>query len=178
MTRDTAARTALGGICAVATAVALLRRRYVVVTVEGESMTPTLVAGDRVVVRRTGLAAVRSGQLVVAGPPTGERWDRLPLPEWLIKRAVAVPGDRVPKDAGPALGAPDGERVPDGRLVLLGDNPNRSLDSRHLGYFASGQLLGVVVRRIPRSAAGAGRIPSSPGRGRAVPGRTHSAWRT
>lgn len=179
MTREPAALTALGAGCAVAGAVALVRRRYVVVTVEGESMTPTLADGDRVVVRRTRLAAVRSGQLVVSGPPAGERWDRLPMPAWLIKRAVAVPGDRVPKDVGPALRALAEERVPDGRLVLLGDNPRRSLDSRQCGYFTSGQLLGVVVRRLPRTAAGDGRSPSLPGHdGRAVPGRINPPWRT
>lgn len=157
MTRS-AALTTLGAGCAAASAVvatvALIHRRYIVVTVEGESMIPTLADGDRVVVRRARLAAVRSGQLVVSGPPTGERWDRHPLPAWLIKRAAAVPGDRVPRDAGPALRALAEERVPDGRLVLLGDNPGRSLDSRQCGYFTSGQLLGVVVRRLPRATAG------------------------
>ncbi|GHA82254.1 hypothetical protein GCM10010330_40610 [Streptomyces tendae] len=174
-----AALTALGAGCAVAGAVALARHRYVVVTVEGESMSPTLADGDRVVVRRARLAAVRSGRLVVSGPPSGERWDHLPLPMWLIKRAVAVPGDRVPKDAGPALRALTEERVPAGRMVLLGDNPLRSLDSRQCGYFTSGQLLGVVVRRLPHTASGNSRSRSSPGHGgRAVPGRTDPPWRT
>lgn len=164
---------------AVAGAVALVRRRYLVVTVQGESMSPTLTDGDRVVVRRAPLTAVRSGRLVVSGPPSGERWDHLPLPAWLIKRAVAVPGDRVPKDAGPALRALAEERVPAGRMVLLGDNPLQSLDSRQCGYFTSGQLLGVVVRRLAPTAAGHSRSRSSPGHGgRAVPGRTNPPWRT
>ncbi|CAM5356982.1 hypothetical protein GCM10010261_14090 [Streptomyces pilosus] len=179
MTWAPAVLTALGVGCAVAGAVALVHCRYVVVTVEGDSMTPTLADGDRVVVRRTRLAAVRSGQLVVSGPPTGERWNHLPLPAWLIKRAAAVPGDRVPKDAGPALRVLAEDRVPDGRLVLLGDNPRRSLDSRHCGYFTSGQLLGVVVRRLPRAAAGDGRPLPPPGHdGRTVPGRINPPWRT
>lgn len=174
-----AALATLGAGCALALAAALVRRRYVVVTVEGASMMPTLADGDRVVVRRTRLAAVRTGQLVVSGPPSGARWSRAPLPAWLVKRAVAVPGDRVPKEAGPALVNLAEDRVPEGRLVLLGDNPARSLDSRHCGYFGADQLLGVVVRRLPGAGRPAHRPPPPPGRdGRAVPGRTDPSWGT
>jgi signal peptidase I len=33
-------------------------------------------------------------------------------------------------------------------LVLLGDNPDWSYDSRQFGYFPAERLLGVVVRTI------------------------------
>ncbi|WP_255950028.1 S26 family signal peptidase [Streptomyces odontomachi] len=38
--------------------------------------------------------------------------------------------------------------VPPGRLVLLGDNPGVSFDSRHLGCLPCERVLGTVVRRL------------------------------
>jgi hypothetical protein len=37
-------------------------------------------------------------------------------------------------------------------FIILGDNPDRSYDSRHAGPVAGGLLVGVVVRRIAGSA--------------------------
>jgi signal peptidase I len=34
-------------------------------------------------------------------------------------------------------------------LVLLGDNPAASFDSRQAGFFPAERLLGAVVRRLP-----------------------------
>jgi len=125
------------GIGAATAAWAVLRRRFVAVTVEGLSMRPTLAPGDRVLVRRARLDAVRPGQIVVLGNP-----------DLMIKRVVAVPGDPVP-DLGATGVAGSGERtVPPGKLVVLGDNPAFSLDSRRLGYLPGERLLGVVVRRL------------------------------
>ncbi|MCQ0009633.1 S26 family signal peptidase [Actinomadura madurae] len=61
--------------------------------------------------------------------------------------------------------------VPDGRLLVLGDNPDRSLDSRHYGYLSGDGVLGVVVRRLeppgkePVRHRAAGRRVSRPSRG-------------
>ncbi|WP_018352563.1 S26 family signal peptidase [Longispora albida] len=132
------------GLVVLAGVVVFLRLRFVAVTVEGLSMEPTFAAGDRVLVRRVRVGAVRAGQVVVARPPEG-----LPGAGWLIKRAVAVPGDVVPREAVAALRDVPEERVPAGALVLLGDNAAVSFDSRKCGYFLEGQLLGVAVRRLP-----------------------------
>ncbi|MFE7543326.1 S26 family signal peptidase [Streptomyces platensis] len=132
-------------------AVALIRSRYLVVTVEGSSMVPTLADGDRVLVHRTPLAAISAGRLVVTEPPTGGRWGAIRPSRWLIKRAAAVPGDPVPRDGAPALRDLPEKRVPQGRIVLLGDNPEESLDSRFCGYFRDEQIVGVVIRRLPRA---------------------------
>ncbi|WP_163569602.1 S26 family signal peptidase [Fodinicola feengrottensis] len=51
-------------------------------------------------------------------------------PPWLIKRAVALPGDVVPAEVPHLAGA----RVPADRFVVLGDNSARSYDSRRVGY--------------------------------------------
>jgi signal peptidase I len=131
----------------VAVAVVLVRRRFVMVTVRGPSMLPTLKAGDRVLVRRTEVGKLRRGQLAVAGE-NGRSADG--SQEWVIKRVAAVPGDPRPACL-PDTADPAG-RVPDGHYVLLGDNAAVSYDSRERGYFTAGQLLGVVVRGYARRA--------------------------
>jgi signal peptidase I len=124
-----------------ATGLPRLRHTFTVVTVNGESMSPTYLPGDRVLVRRVRL--VRREQCVVfAEEPAG------PGPSWVLKRVVAVPGDPVPRDGMPALRAVPDTVVPAGHLVVLGDNPAHSYDSRHHGYVMVERLLGVVSRRM------------------------------
>ena len=134
-----------------------VRRRLVVVTVVGESMLPTYRTGDRVVVRRTDLAQVRPGDVVVIEepddgggwvrrPPFGARATDLDSRQWMIKRVVAVPGDPAPVQDLPPMAA--GPAVPVGAFVVRGDNANRSYDSRQLGYFPADRLLGVVARTV------------------------------
>jgi signal peptidase I len=131
-------------VAAVAVAAAVVvtldrvRRRWAVVTVDGVSMAPTLTHGDRVLVRRVGPSALRTGHVVVLQQHSdGQVWDTAPLPvravggsRWYIKRIAAAPGDPVPPEA------------------VLGDNRGRSTDSRFWGYAPVDRVLGVVVRRM------------------------------
>jgi signal peptidase I len=125
---------------------AVLRHRWVVVTVHGPSMLPTFRDSDVLLVRRCDAAAVSVGQVVVVESPryrpqatgAGPRVHR-----WLIKRLAAVAGDPVP--AGVA-GATDA--VPAGALIVLGDS--RGHDSMVFGPLPADHLLGVVVRRLGR----------------------------
>lgn len=128
-----------------------LRLRWLTVTVAGPSMLPALRPGDRVLVRRTRAGRVQTGQVVVLDAESGP----------IIKRVAAAPGDPVPPGlgavntglgAGPGArgdGVLTGGRVPPGRLVLLGDNPGRSVDSRQHGYYDAAHLVGVAVRPLP-----------------------------
>jgi signal peptidase I len=115
------------------------RRRWMIVMVDGPSMEPSLVAGDRIRVRRVPPAAVRTGDVVVAVRPA-------PGPRRLIvKRAAAGPGDPIPP--GVALGSEQpGDVVPTGRYVLLGDNLADSCDSRVFGYLPAEHIVGVARR--------------------------------
>ncbi|MET9451121.1 S26 family signal peptidase [Streptomyces cinerochromogenes] len=123
--------------------------RLLVVTVRGPSMTPTHHHGDRLLVRRT--RTVRRGQVVVVLRPRSPaiwREDRhSPL---IVKRVAAVPGEPVPPGSVPPLAEGHAGRVPPGRVVLLGDNAAASVDSRQLGFFPLGDVLGVVTRSLPR----------------------------
>ncbi|MGC0313408.1 S26 family signal peptidase [Kitasatospora acidiphila] len=143
----------------------IARRLLVVVTVRGASMLPVFCDGERVLVLRA--KSLTAGQVVVIAAPAlrertaaqprqlgirGLRTGALDGRRWVIKRVAALPGDQVPPAArsGPAGSGP----VPPGRLVLLGDNPAASLDSRQYGYFPAGQVLGRVVRRLPSPPRG------------------------
>ncbi|MFF5208607.1 signal peptidase I [Streptosporangium sp. NPDC000396] len=130
------------------------RRRYMVITVNGVSMMPTLTDGDRVLVRRRRIDQVSRGDVVVLEPPLDSSGRFMPGPpasdgrHWNIKRVVALPGDPVP--AG--VPADDGvDRVPSGTVVVFGDNPD-SVDSRQRGFFPADRLLGVALRRLGGSA--------------------------
>jgi signal peptidase I len=150
----------LGGLVVVAglgCAIFALRRRVAIVTVAGPSMQPTLSTGDRVLVRRAGLADLRSGQIVVVERPAPDgTWVTAPPSgwsakgrEWLIKRLAAVPGDPSPGGLADGSGAGD-VLVPAGQFAVLGDNAASSLDSRSFGYIPAERLLGVMVRALER----------------------------
>lgn len=128
-------------VVALVTWVVVLRGRLLVVTVRGVSMEPTYRSGDRLLVRRLRLNQVRTGQVVVVRVPGAGPDD--PTDGRMVKRAVAVPGDPVPPD----IPVPE-PIVPEGRLLILGDNLARSNDSRRLGYLPADALIGVVLRPI------------------------------
>jgi signal peptidase I len=120
------------------------RRLLILTTVDGSSMTPALRSGDRVLVRRT--RRPRRGQVALlrypplpSGAPTGE--------QLLLKRVVAVAGDRLPAEwADPDVHGLGGAVVPGGCAVVLGDNRPASWDSRHYGFVPRERVVGVVVR--------------------------------
>lgn len=132
---------------AVALAVLVLRRFFAVVQVVGISMEPTFHTGDRLLVRRRRLSRLRVGDVVVferppGWPVAGEFASRR---QWMVKRVAALPGDPVPAQVTTAVAE---RRVGQGRLVVLGDNPAFSFDSRQFGLLPADRLLGVVLRRM------------------------------
>jgi signal peptidase I len=128
-----------------------------IVRVESGSMAPTLADGDLVLLERDADGLRRRDVVVVRHPDTGEQ---------LIKRAVALGGDRVNIEDGVLLvnGAPvcepsiDPDRidgvffqtvtVPAGQVFLLGDDRQSSIDSRDFGPLGAGEVLGLVRTRL------------------------------
>jgi signal peptidase I len=129
----------LAAACLLLALVVRLRRTYSIIRVDGDSMAPTLVDGDRLLARRVLPADLRRDQIAVVDNPLigGERF--------LIKRITALPGDAVPPEA---RGVIHDDRVPEGRLVLLGDNPHGSFDSRVFGFFPISDVHVVTIRRM------------------------------
>lgn len=163
----TALCAASGAAAAVGLATLGVRRGLLVATVSGRSMEPALRSGDRLLVLRT--ARVRPGQIVVvrarvprldAPPPEAETTVAVEPSAaeleshaahgglLLVKRVAAVGGDPVPREACPALRDAPEEAVPRGALVVLGDNPPLSWDSREFGYVRPGECVGVAIRRM------------------------------
>ncbi len=136
------------------TAGVVLRRAFLVTTVEGSSMAPTLRSGDRLLVRRT--KDPRPGQVVVFHYPDFLKAKAPPDKRsslYLIKRAVAVPGDQLAPDWGwPDLRHISGQTVPPGSYVVLGDNRETSFDSRTEGYVIRERLVGVMIRHMADQA--------------------------
>lgn len=134
---------AMIGIAVLAVGVVAARRLFMVVDVTGDSMSPRLLHGDRLLVRRT--RRLRAGAIVVAHHQDGGRRSAAAT-AWLVKRLAALPGDTVPESV---VAAVDGgaRYVPAGMSVLLGEHAD-SVDSRRWGFVPLSDIEGVVVRRL------------------------------
>lgn len=147
---------ALAGVAFVA-----LGFQFSVLRVSSSSMQPTLCTNDVVMVRR--LIADPSdlglrGRVVIARHGSGEP---------IVKRAIALPGDKVQwTDSSVAVNyqtlrepyaCTSGRSVADlhlsakeitlnsGQLYVLGDNRNVSQDSRTYGAISISDVIGVVI---------------------------------
>jgi signal peptidase I len=148
--------------------VALLLRWTVVEPrwIPSGSMLPTLQLQDRVRVEKLSPRfghGPRTGSIVVFHPPAALQQTGYDPGAALIKRVVAVAGDRVEVKEGrlwrngiPA--EPDWARepmdyaleplvVPAGQVLVLGDNRNASLDSHLWGPLPDSDLIGTAIWR-------------------------------
>jgi signal peptidase I len=132
---------------AVAVAIAAARCLFLITTVDGTSMEPTLRSGDRLLVRRT--KRVRPGQVVVFRFAELIDAEARRSRSYQVKRAVAVPGDRLPaRWEFPDIHRIAGTVVPRGSFVVLGDNREVSWDSRHHGLVRRDRFVGVMIRHL------------------------------
>ncbi|TWP52155.1 peptidase S24 [Lentzea tibetensis] len=115
--------------------IGFLRRRFMLVTVRGDSMMPTLRPDQRVLVR---LGRPFSADDVVVFRTAAEHVSLM------IKRVAAAPGEAVPDDMRDVVGD---VVVPDGFVLVRGDNP-LSVDSRTFGYLPADAVVGLV--RTPK----------------------------
>ncbi len=130
------------------------------------SMTPTLMIGDRVIVNKTYYTDKKPhrGDVVIFPEPSDPRKD-------FIKRVIGLPGETIeilgkkvyingqPLEEPYIMGAPERGlpagmaatekfgpvTVPDGKLFVLGDNRDNSLDSRHFGFVDIAALKGKAL---------------------------------
>jgi signal peptidase I len=149
-------------------AVALLLRWAVIEPrwIPSGSMLPTLQLQDRILVEKLRPRLHRPlgpGAIVVFHPPAALREAGYDPNAALIKRVVAVGGDRVEvrqgrlwrndepvtRDwgQGPMAYTLNPLTVPAGHLLVLGDNRNASLDSHLWGPLPEGEVIGTAVWR-------------------------------
>ena len=132
---------ALTLVLAIAGLALAARRRWMIVTVRGHSMEPTLHDGERLLALRT-----RRGRRA-ALPAIGDIVVFLPdAMGYRVKRVAGVAGELVP----PWIPERAGERIPADHVIVRGDNP-RSEGSRELGYIAVGSIIARVCG--PRTSA-------------------------
>ncbi|MCD0443859.1 S24/S26 family peptidase [Glycomyces sp. A-F 0318] len=116
-----------------------LRRRWVLVKVEGASMEPELREGDEVLAKRT--RRIGTGDIVVVAAPDPDLgWaeaKRAKAP-WWVKRVAAGPGEPMPGSTA---------AVPPDHYFLLSDNP-AGADSRRHGPVPARLVLGTMIRKF------------------------------
>lgn len=149
--------------------------------VDGDSMSPTLVNKDRVIVRRT--KKLKRYEIITFKPPVDSKFQ-------YVKRIIGMPGDMIwmedndlfinhqskelpdASDRSSATALPDGtikvnvsdtcaeqlknlDKIPEGHYFVLGDNRNNSSDSRTFGLVDGQAVEGVVsFRYTPLNQAG------------------------
>jgi signal peptidase I len=145
------------------------------VTVDGDSMEPTLRDGDRMFLEVWTRDEIERFDVVEADAPSTVSGGAVRI----LKRVVGMPGDRISvsgdarvliRTAGaeetyvvenPAWSAESGAEVewrtvPEGSYWLLGDNWGASTDSRSFGFIDAEAVHGrVVFRMLPLGRTGA-----------------------
>jgi signal peptidase I len=130
--------------------------------VGSESMVPTLMVWDRVLINKLAydFARPQRGDIVLFESPEGGK-------EPLIKRVVGVPGDTIEVRAGTLyvdglrqrepyvnnrfrnMQSPYGPtEVPEGHYFMMGDNRGNSADSRFFGPVPEENLIGEALFRF------------------------------
>jgi signal peptidase I len=125
---------------AAALVLALLRvvaaRRWLRITVTGNSMSPTFLDGQRLVVQRRRGREPRTGEAIVFEAPADRRHEVA----LRLKRVAATGGEEMPAWASARFRS---AVVPAGYLLVVGDNAV-SEDFRQLGLIAVTSVLAIV----------------------------------
>ncbi|MFB7232240.1 MULTISPECIES: signal peptidase I [Streptomyces] len=124
------------GVIVICTGAVWARRSLVVVSVQGTSMEPAVVDGDRVLVRRRRLRRVKVGDIVVLEPPPDGPYRSAAEagPDgrvWNVKRVAALPGDPLPPGvpAEPGTGTKPGRHTEPGTYAELGKHTEPGTDA-------------------------------------------------
>ena len=140
------------------TIIGIIRVAFVVITIQGRSMLPTLSERDRVLVWRFWPARyLRRGQIIILQPESQRVEGHPPF----IKRITGLPDDIIiafPSDLSErVISSLNAQRpvklqriwhIPPGHLFVEGDNQAESVDSRSWGPVSFDQVGGIVVRKL------------------------------
>lgn len=142
---------------------AIVIRAYVAEArwIPSESMLPTLKIGDRLIIDKVSFhfSGIKRGDIIVFKAPPASNLD-----EVMIKRVIGLPGDTVaiknglvyingqPLDEPYELEKPDRDfktlTVPENSLFVMGDNRNKSFDSRFWGMVPEELIIGKAMARF------------------------------
>lgn len=152
-------RPAAGWLQVAVTALVVYAALFHLSVVRGSSMAPAIRDGDRILIDPLSflLQGIRRGDIVVLKYPLDPSVD-------YIKRIVGMPGDEIVIDAGqvwvngrlleePYVDSPDAScslrtHVKPAHYFVLGDNRQRSCDSRDFGQVPQGYVRGKVELRL------------------------------
>jgi len=166
--RRSSVRSAVEWVVIVAAALlaALLIKTFLLQAfyIPSDSMNPTLVQRDRVLVNKLSyhFHDVHRGDIVVFKRPPGETDPKI---KDLIKRVIALPGDtvegrdgqilidgRILKESYTAKNSPMSDfparTIPKGHYWVMGDNRGNSKDSRAFGPIAKSLIVGRAFIRV------------------------------
>jgi signal peptidase I len=166
--RRSSVRSAVEWVVIVAAALlaALLIKTFLLQAfyIPSDSMNPTLVQRDRVLVNKLSyhFHDVHRGDIVVFKRPPGETDPKI---KDLIKRVIALPGDTVEGRDGQILidgrtmrepytakNSPMSDfparKIPQGHYWVMGDNRGNSKDSRAFGPIAKSLIVGRAFIRV------------------------------
>ena len=149
-----------------------------IATVEGASMYPTLIHGDRLVVSELGYTPCRGDVVIINArnsyqpDASGNVVESEGLNKLIVKRIIATGGQSVDIDFDTGIVMVDGQAlnesyistlttrdeggmqfpvtVPEGYVFVLGDNRGISKDSRHpsVGFIPESDIMGKVLLRV------------------------------